>query len=46
MKTPSSKLQAPEKLQAPSFNAVTGVSFASWNLELLWNLDFGAWGFQ
>src|SRR5579884_4128746 len=45
VKAPNFKLQAPEKLQIPSFNPEAfGTSrrpFEIWCLEFLWRLDFG-----
>src|SRR6185503_15638477 len=41
-KAPSSKLQDPEKHQAPSSNP-NARAFGVWNLELLWILELGAW---
>src|SRR5215203_4779849 len=41
-KDPRSKIQDPEKHQAPSSND-TARAFGVWNLELLWILDLGAW---
>jgi hypothetical protein len=55
MKGPNTKIQAPEKHQAPSFNGCllkvsqrrcARVGFGSWNLELLWSLDLGVWSFS
>src|SRR5438876_585511 len=42
---PSSKNQAPEKLQTPSFKAPTRRGLGAWSLVLLWRLVFGAWRF-
>jgi hypothetical protein len=47
-KAPNSKLQAPNKLQLPitkisnEFVLVIGI----WKLELIWDLEFGAWNFK
>jgi hypothetical protein len=48
-KAPSSKLQAPEKLQTPSFKM--GLSqfeglFGAWSLMFLWTLELGPWSFS
>src|SRR6185503_8073678 len=39
--TPSTKLQNPEKLQAPS--SKRGPRFGAWNLGFLWCLALGVW---
>src|ERR1041384_1725455 len=43
----SSKLQAPEKFQAPNSKkaSVRRLAFGAWNLVLLWCLVLGAWCF-
>jgi hypothetical protein len=41
-KAPTSKLQAPEKLQTSNKRRV---GFEAWCLEFLWSLDVGAWSF-
>src|SRR5262249_51575814 len=38
-KAPTSKLQAPEKLQAPSTNRCVCTRFGAWRLVLLWRLE-------
>jgi len=45
MKAPSSKIQAPEKLQKPSTKFVRGVlwDFEVWDLFWAWNLGPGAY---
>jgi hypothetical protein len=47
MKAPSTKHQAPEKLQTPSSKSdVRSTSvFDVWNLDLFWSLVLGAWSF-
>src|SRR5438067_12408532 len=45
-RAPNSKLQAPEKLQAPNFKGHTSRCFGAWLLELLWSLVLGAWCFR
>src|SRR5579884_2338893 len=49
VKAPNFKLQAPEKLQIPSFNPEAfGTSrrpFEIWCLEFLWSLEIGFWSF-
>ena len=46
MKAPGTNLQAPEKLQAASFNGwCAPVDFGAWNLELLWCLELEIWSF-
>src|SRR6516225_5120140 len=46
-KAPSSKLQAPEKLQSSSSKPLSFVErqIGAWNLKFLWSLDVGAWCF-
>jgi hypothetical protein len=44
MEAPNSKIQDPEKSQAPSTNRVAR-QFGTWSLVLLWSLDVGAWSF-
>jgi hypothetical protein len=41
---PNSKLQTPEKLQAPSTNCRM-YQFGAWLLVLLWMLELGIWSF-
>ncbi len=41
---PNSKLQHPEKRQAPTIHA-TPRAFGIWSLKFLWSLDIGAWRF-
>jgi hypothetical protein len=38
---PKSKLQRNSNRQVPNWRPVEG--FESWNLNLLWSFDFGAW---
>jgi hypothetical protein len=56
-KAPRTKLQAPEKLQKSNLNEMQFCGFLhqpslynraveTWNLELLWMLDVGAWIFS
>jgi hypothetical protein len=45
-KIPSSNIQAPEKLQAPSTKAAVRRAFEVWCLVLLWSLELGAWSFS
>jgi len=40
MEAPNSKLQHPEKFQAPKTNAAV-LQFEAWFLVLLWSLDVG-----
>jgi hypothetical protein len=44
MKAPSTKLQAPEKLQAPSNNAQpnAALEFGVWNFSGAWGLELAA----
>src|ERR1043166_2089998 len=48
-KTPSTNIQAPDKLQAPSSkcsrDARRGLGFGIWNLGFVWCLVLGAWCF-
>src|SRR5437899_4084775 len=44
-KIPNSKLQPPKKSQAPKIKAEALVEFGAWNLEFVWDLDFGFWIF-
>ena len=41
-KAPNSKRQAPKKFQKSNSKRL---SIEVWNLELFWNLGFGAWNF-
>lgn len=47
MKHPNSNLQAPENLQAPSFNfperAKVNWMFGYWRFSGAWSLEFGAY---
>jgi hypothetical protein len=47
MKAPSTKFQAPEKLQIPStkINRALDRCFEAWLLVLLWSLKLGVWSF-
>jgi hypothetical protein len=53
-KAPNTKLQAPDKLQAPKHQTsgqrvplpiwpLKRMGFGAWCLEFIWILDFGAW---
>jgi hypothetical protein len=46
MKAPNTKLQDPDKLQAPSSKFVLRESFGVWDLDLVWSLGLGAWSFS
>jgi hypothetical protein len=43
-KTPSTNIQAPEKLQAPNFKRGAGdfLEFEVWSFSGCWSLEFGA----
>jgi hypothetical protein len=47
MKTPSTNIQAPEKLQTSSFktNDCRTLALGVWSLVFLWMLELGIWNF-